>query len=195
MRALAWRALLARALARGEDERAPALAAAHLAWAQELGPARARWAWPSAPPRWPGPPAARVAGLEQAVDTLRGSSLRTEEARARADLGVALLRTGQRRDGRAQLEAAVEVAVACHARGIARAASAELEVAGAPAKRLAFDELTASERRVAELAAGGATNREIAEELSVTPKTVENHLTRVYAKLAVAARADLSDAL
>ena len=129
------------------------------------------------------------------MDTLAASSLRTEEARARADLGVALLRSGQRRDGRAQLDAAVEVAVACGARAVARAASAELEVAGAPAKRLAFDELTASERRVAELAAAGASNREVAEELSVTPKTVENHLTRVYAKLGVASRAELSTAL
>ena len=127
--------------------------------------------------------------------TLESSSLRTEEARARAELGVALLRQGRRRDGRAQLDAAVEVAVACGARGVARAASAELEVAGAAPQRLAFDELTASERRVAELAAGGATNRDIAEELFVTPKTVENHLTRVYAKLGVASRAELADAL
>ncbi|HYI35313.1 MAG TPA: AAA family ATPase [Thermoleophilaceae bacterium] len=194
MRALAWRALLARSLARGQGDRAATLAAEHLAWARS-------WARPCAlgvaqrAGALAGPSTERVAALEEAVATLAASSLHTEEARARADLGVALLRSGQRRDGRAQLDAAVEVAVACGARGVAEAASAELEVAGAPAKRLAFDELTASERRVAELAAAGASNREVAEELSVTPKTVENHLTRVYAKLGLASRAELSTAL
>ena len=195
MRALAWRALQARSLARGgDDERAAALAADHLTWARAwdrpcaLGVAQRASALAA-------PAADRVAALEEAVATLASSALATEEARARADLGVALLRSGQRRDGRAQLDAAVEVAVACGARGVARAASAELEVAGAPAKRLAFDELTASERRVAELAAAGSSNREIAEELLVTPKTIENHLTRVYAKLEVGSRRDLARAL
>ena len=55
--------------------------------------------------------------------------------------------------------------------------------------------MTASERRVAELAAAGKTNREIAAELFVTPKTVENHLTRVYAKLGVSSRGALSGAI
>jgi DNA-binding CsgD family transcriptional regulator/Tfp pilus assembly protein PilF len=196
MRALAWRALLARVLARHGDDAAGAsdLAARHLEWAEAWGrPCALGVAQRAA--ALAGPPGARAAALEDAVATLAASSLRTEEARARADLGVTLLRQGQRRDGRAQLETALEVALACGARGIARAASSELEVAGAPARRLAFDELTASERRVAQLAAGGATNRAIAEELFVTPKTVENHLTRVYAKLDIASRADLQAAL
>ena len=51
--------------------------------------------------------------------------------------------------------------------------------------------LTASERRVAELAAGGATNREIAQALFVTPKTVEVHLGNAYRKLGIASRRDL----
>jgi DNA-binding CsgD family transcriptional regulator len=73
--------------------------------------------------------------------------------------------------------------------------AAELEVAGATPRRVAFDELTASERRVAELAATGRTNREIADELFVTPKTVENHLTRVYSKLRLSSRRELAAAL
>ncbi|MBA2349814.1 MAG: helix-turn-helix transcriptional regulator, partial [Solirubrobacterales bacterium] len=84
---------------------------------------------------------------------------------------------------------------ACGMRGAGRAMAVELEIAGAPPQRMRFDELTASERRVAELAAGGGANREIAEELFVTPKTVENHLTRVYAKLGVHSRRELAGAL
>lgn len=199
MRALAWRALLARTLSRGgaaPEDRAEAavLADEHLAWAHgwgrpaALGVAQRAHALTTEAPR-------RIELLEEAVATLAGSASRTEEARARLDLGVALLRAGRRRDGRAQLEDAVDAAVACGARGTAEAAAEELEIAGAPARRLGFDELTASERRIAELAAGGRTNRTIADELFVTPKTVENHLTRVYAKLGIGGRNALADAL
>ena len=133
--------------------------------------------------------------MAEAVETLAGSSLRTEEAKARTELGVALLRSGQKNAGKAELEAALELATTAGARLTAESAAQELEIAGAAPKRLAFDELTASERRVAEYAADGRTNREIAEELFVTPKTVENHLTRVYSKLGVGSRRELATAL
>jgi DNA-binding CsgD family transcriptional regulator len=55
--------------------------------------------------------------------------------------------------------------------------------------------LTASERRVAELAADGLTNRQIAQALFVTTKTVEMHLGRVYPKLGIAGRTELAGAL
>ncbi len=196
MRALAWKSLLARALSRGEgndDERAEAsgLATEQLEWARAwdrsgaLGVALRAAALTN---RGGG----RVEGLTAAVETLAGSDLRTEEARARLDLGIAQLRAGRRRDGRAALEAALEQALAAGARGTAEAAARELEIAGAQPRRLSFDELTASERRIAEHAAAGRTNREIAEELFVTPKTVENHLTRVYGKLGISSRRELS---
>ena len=57
------------------------------------------------------------------------------------------------------------------------------------------DALTPSERRVAELAAGGRTNREIAAELYVTLATVQTHLRHVFQKLGVHARTELRDAL
>ena len=74
----------------------------------------------------------------------------------------------------------------------------ELVVAGARPQRLAFsgvDALTASERRVAELAVRGLRNREIAEALFVSLKTVEVHLGRVYTKLGIKGRSQLPEAL
>ena len=193
MRALAWRALLARVQVGAGDE-ASQLAADHLAWAEEWGrPAALGVAQRANALTASGDE--RVAALEAAAVTLADSALRTEEARARGDLGVALLRTGRRSDGQRELSAALELALDCGARGIARAAADELEVAGAAPQKLRFDELTASERRVATMAADGQTNREIAEELFVSPKTVENHLTRVYAKLGVNSRRSLAGAL
>jgi DNA-binding CsgD family transcriptional regulator len=57
------------------------------------------------------------------------------------------------------------------------------------------DSLTASERRIAELASAGRSNRDIAQDLFVSPKTVENHLGRVYMKLAITGRRELAAAL
>ena len=69
---------------------------------------------------------------------------------------------------------------------------------GARPRRCALtgpDSLTPSERRVAEMAAAGRTNREIAEALFVTAKTVETHLGHVYLKLDIASRQELANAL
>ena len=57
------------------------------------------------------------------------------------------------------------------------------------------ESLTASERRVAELAAEGLTNREIAQALFVTMRTVEGHLTQVFRKLDLSSRDQLAEAL
>src|SRR5204862_3013289 len=62
-------------------------------------------------------------------------------------------------------------------------------------RRASPDELTPSERRIAELVARGRTNREVAAELFVTVHTVEKALTRVYRKLGVRSRAELARAL
>ena len=84
------------------------------------------------------------------------------------------------------------------ARLVAERAEVELAATGARARRAAHaggDALTASERRVAELAAEGRTNRDIAQMLFVTAKTVEGHLRQVYLKLGVPGREALPDAL
>ena len=73
-----------------------------------------------------------------------------------------------------------------------------LEALGDRPRRLMFagvQALTASERRVADLAVTGRANREIAQELFVTPKTVENHLGRIYTKLGINGRRELARAL
>jgi DNA-binding CsgD family transcriptional regulator len=70
----------------------------------------------------------------------------------------------------------------------------ELQALGLRPRRTAVtgpDSLTPTERRVADLAASGLTNRQIAEALFVTVKTVETHLARVYTKLGITSRADL----
>jgi len=64
-----------------------------------------------------------------------------------------------------------------------------------PALRLVQPALTTRERQVAELAADGAKSREIADQLFLSPRTVENHLQRVYAKLGVNGRVELAPAL
>ena len=74
----------------------------------------------------------------------------------------------------------------------------ELVIAGSKPRRDAIrgrDALTASELRVAELAASGQTNRQIAQALFVTLRTVENHLTSAYGKLEIKSRRDLTAAL
>jgi len=71
------------------------------------------------------------------------------------------------------------------------------EVGAAPGKRAAtgIAALTPSERRVAALAAAGLTNKDVAQELFVTVKTVETHLAHTYQKLGIASRAELAGAL
>ena len=76
-------------------------------------------------------------------------------------------------------------------------AHAELVASGARPRRsfVERDALTPSEQRVAEMAAGGMSNRDIAQALFVTEKTVETHLGRAYLKLGVRSRRQLPEAL
>ncbi|MGD9695223.1 MAG: AAA family ATPase [Thermoleophilia bacterium] len=139
-----------------------------------------------------------VEGLARAVRLLDGTPWRLERVRAGVDLGAALRRGGHRRDARAVLAAAMDEAHACGAALLAERAAQELRASGARPRRHAAsgaDALTPSERRVAELAARGRTNREIAQHLFVTAATVETHLTRAYRKLGIQGRPGLAAAL
>jgi DNA-binding NarL/FixJ family response regulator len=96
------------------------------------------------------------------------------------------------------LRVAVDTAHHLGATALATRAETELRATGAKPRRVrltGLEALTASERRIAELAAAGLTNREIAQRLFVTDRTVEGHLTRVFAKLKVKARTELANAL
>jgi DNA-binding NarL/FixJ family response regulator len=129
------------------------------------------------------------------VACLDGTPWRLELARARCDLGAELRRLGRRAEGRVALEAAMDAAHACGAALLAERAAEELRASGARPRRRAvtgLDALTPSELRVARLAAAGRSNRDIAQELFVTPATVETHLTRTYRKLGIAGRDDLA---
>jgi DNA-binding CsgD family transcriptional regulator len=138
---------------------------------------------------------AAIATLRRAVDLLRVSPARLELARALVSLGGMLRRRGDRVAGREPLREGLELAVDCGADGLADTARAELQASGIRIRREVpggVDGLTASERRVAELAAGGASNAQIAQALFLTVKTVEMHLTHTYRKLDIAGRADLA---
>ncbi|MBA3328431.1 MAG: helix-turn-helix transcriptional regulator [Solirubrobacterales bacterium] len=129
---------------------------------------------------------------------LEPSRARLDLAQASFDLGVALVRGSERLAGRERLAVAADLAEDCGAVRLAEAAQAELRVAGAKPRRRRFsgvDALTASERRIADLAIAGQTNREIAQSLFITPKTAENHLGRAYGKLGISSRRELAAAL
>jgi DNA-binding CsgD family transcriptional regulator len=139
-----------------------------------------------------------LALLEEAVEVLSASPVRLEHAKARAELGAALRRANRRSQAREQLRHAVELATICGATSLAERAETELLATGARPRRIALsgvESLTPSERRIAEMAAEGPTNGEIAQELFVTQRTVEVHLTSIYRKLGIGSRSQLAAAL
>ncbi len=195
---LPWRSGAAEAqLMLGDREAALALAEDDLALARVFGTPRALGV------------ALRTAGLatggrrgeellREAVDLLAQSESPVEYVRAEADLGAHLRRANRRAEARDHLRAALDGAHRAGAGAIAAHAETELRATGARPRRVTLsglDALTASERRVADLAREGLTNREIAQALFVTARTVEGHLTQVFRKLGVSARRDLSEAL
>ena len=136
--------------------------------------------------------------LREAVATLDGAGVALERARALVDLGALLRRANRRADARELLREGLDVAHHAGAGLVADQAEIELRATGAKPRRApltGLEALTASERRVAELAAQGLTNREIAQALFVTARTVEGHLTRTFQKLDLRSREDLAVAL
>lgn len=136
--------------------------------------------------------------LREAVEVLEGSPARLEQARALTDLGAALRRSNRRAEARRALQDGLDVAVRCGARALAELAGTELRAAGGRSsdpEGTGVEQLTASERRVAELAAEGHSNPEIAQALFVTRKTVETHLGHVYRKLDISGRGKLARVL
>jgi len=181
----------------GERERAIELAEGELADARIFSAPRALGI------------ALRVAGLAcggergldllyESVAVLRSSPAALQLAHSLVELGATLRRSGKRAAARELLAEALDLAARCGARPLAARAREELKATGARPRRelrTGAEALTPSELRVARLAAEGRTNREIAESLYVTLKTVEGHLARAYSKLGIAGRSELSQGL
>jgi DNA-binding CsgD family transcriptional regulator len=195
---LPWRSEAAMAqLALGDADAALALADEELALARAFGAPRALGI------------ALRAAGvarggdageslLREASSTLEDAGARLERARALTDLGALLRRRNRRREARDLLREALDIAHRAGARPLAARAETELRATGARPRRVMLagvDSLTPSERRIAELAAQGLTNREIAQALFVTARTVEGHLTNVFRKLELESREEIAGAI
>ncbi len=117
---------------------------------------------------------------------------------ALADLGAMLRRRNRRSQARELLRQALDAAYRSAARRLAERAETELRATGARPRGVVptgLDSLTASERRIAELASQDLTNREIAQMLFITSRTVEGHLTSVFRKLQLDSRDELPAAL
>ncbi|MFC9690495.1 ATP-binding protein [Kribbella sp. NPDC056951] len=136
--------------------------------------------------------------LAASVAVLTDSAAKLELAASLLEHGAHLRRTGQRMEARDLLSRALDQAEACGATPLAEQARAELTAAGFRPRRNRLTgraALTASELRVAELAAAGATNREIAQDLFLTVKTIELHLSSTYRKLGISSRGALKGGL
>jgi DNA-binding CsgD family transcriptional regulator len=136
--------------------------------------------------------------LGEAVEMLATTTGRLQHAHALVDLGAALRRANRRREAREPLREGMELAHRCGAVPLEERAQTELAATGARPRKVLLsgvESLTPSELRVAKLAAKGMTNREIAQTLFVTAKTVEYHLGHCFQKLEIASRGRLAGVL
>lgn len=139
-----------------------------------------------------------AADLEESVAVLRDADQRLELSRSLAALGSALRRERRIGEARERLREALDLAQETGAERLEGRIFEELKVAGARPRRRDVSgagSLTPAEHRVALAAAGGATNRNIAQDLFVSQRTVEMHLTNAYRKLGISSRAELTAAL
>ncbi|HSI79194.1 MAG TPA: AAA family ATPase [Solirubrobacterales bacterium] len=192
---LPWRTYAARAAAGLGDERsAIELAQTELELAEAIGS-----------PRATGVALSTLGVIERSADRLADAASildpagsRLAAAAARLALGSLLRRERRQRDARAPLREALDIARIAGSTVLAERARAELLAAGGRPRRertTGLESLTPRERQIAELAARGIGNPEIAERLFVTRKTVESHLRSVFRKLGVRRRAELAAAL
>lgn len=134
-----------------------------------------------------------------AISLLSQTSLRIELARARLLYGQWLRRQKRRKDAQAQLFIAFEIFDSMGARAFGERARNELHAAGyhevEMSRGRAVSGLTSQEAQVARLASAGATNSEIATQMFLTTSTVEYHLSKIFKKLAITSRRQLSQAL
>jgi DNA-binding CsgD family transcriptional regulator/tetratricopeptide (TPR) repeat protein len=137
----------------------------------------------------------RLPLLAEAAEVLDQSPSALERTHALVELGAAYRRAGQRSAAEPPLRRGLQLADRIGAMPLIQAARRELYALGLRPRRSAVTgpgSLTPTERRVAELASSGLTNRQTAEALFVTVKTVETHLVRAYSKLGISTRTELT---
>jgi DNA-binding CsgD family transcriptional regulator len=191
-----WRSRLAVALGRASTE-AHELVEHELALARQAGCGRAVGVALRAAGRLQGGDEG-LQLLREAAATLEATPARLEYARTLAWEGAELRRSGRRAEAREPLRQALDIADSLGATSLALETAAELEATGGRPRRRRLTgvlSLTPTERRVADLAASGFRNREIAQTLFVSRKTVEMHLGSVYRKLGIHSREELGEAL
>jgi DNA-binding CsgD family transcriptional regulator/predicted negative regulator of RcsB-dependent stress response len=133
----------------------------------------------------------------EAIEQLESTRATAYLARSHLVFGEWLRREGRRQAAREELRTAHEMLSNMGADAFAARAAVELRATGErPRKRSAplTDELTAQEIHVARLVATGATNREVGEQLFLSPRTIEAHLRNIYPKLGITSRRQLREA-
>jgi ATP/maltotriose-dependent transcriptional regulator MalT len=132
--------------------------------------------------------------FERGLALIQDLPLRYDRARGQFIYGQTLRRAGKRREADAMISAARASYLGLGATAYVRRCDRELKAGGLNAVRgdRAIDALTPQEQAVSDLVASGLSNREVAAELFLAEKTVQYHLTRVYAKLGVRSRAELA---
>jgi DNA-binding CsgD family transcriptional regulator len=134
----------------------------------------------------------------EAIQRLGRTRVRAELARAHLLYGEWLRRQHRRVDARKQLRLGYEMLTAMGIEGFAERARRELLATGETVRKRTVEtvtELTEQEAEIARLAADGQTNPEIAAKLFLSPRTVEWHLRKVFAKLGIRSRKELREAL
>jgi DNA-binding CsgD family transcriptional regulator len=139
-----------------------------------------------------------LAQLREAVRLLENSPARLTRASVLVNLGTGLRHRGDALAAREPLAEGLDLAHQCGGVAVAETARAELVAAGARPRRASLrgpGALTPAELRTARMAAGGMSNREVAQALFVSTKTVETQLSQAYAKLQIRSRGELAVAL
>jgi DNA-binding CsgD family transcriptional regulator len=134
----------------------------------------------------------------ESIEHLGVTRMRAELARAHLLFGEWLRRQGRRIDARAELHTALGMLEAMGMEGFAERTRRELRATGETARKRRPEtrgELTAQEAQVAKLAQDGLSNHEIAARLYISARTVQYHLSKVFAKLGITSRGQLDRAL
>lgn len=132
--------------------------------------------------------------FETALAHLEQLPLPYDRARVNFAYGQTLRRAGKRRDADTVLKNAKDIYVTLGAQTYVERCDRELQAGGLNTTRssAALNRLTPQEQAVATLVADGASNRQVAQELFISVKTVQYHLTHIYAKLGVRTRSELA---